>query len=52
VDPWGEILAEGGEGEELITVVADPAKVEEVRRKIPILQDRRPEVYRYLEGSQ
>jgi omega-amidase len=52
VDPWGEILAEGGEGEELITVVADPAKVEEARRKIPILQDRRPEVYRYLEGSQ
>lgn len=51
VDPWGEILAEGSEGEELITVAADPAKVEEARRKIPILQDRRPEVYRYLEGS-
>jgi len=46
VDPWGEILAEGGEGEELITVELDPLKVQEARRKIPILQDRRPDVYR------
>ena len=46
VDPWGEILAEGGEGEELITVTVDLAKVQEARRKIPILQDRRPEIYR------
>jgi predicted amidohydrolase len=45
VDPWGEVLAEGGEGEELITVEVDQAKVQEARRKIPILQDRRPEVY-------
>ncbi len=45
VDPWGEILAEGGEGEELITLTADLSKVREVRRKIPILEDRRPEVY-------
>jgi predicted amidohydrolase len=46
VDPWGEILAEGGEGEELITLTADLSKVQEARRKIPVLQDRRPEVYR------
>ena len=46
VDPWGEILAEGGEGEELITVELDPLKVQDARRKIPILQDRRPDVYR------
>jgi predicted amidohydrolase len=45
VDPWGEILAEGGEGEELITLTVDLSKVQEARRKIPILQDRRPEVY-------
>lgn len=46
VDPWGEILAEGGEGEELITLTANLSKVQEARRRIPILQDRRPEVYR------
>lgn len=46
VDPWGEILAEGGEGEELITLAVDLSKVQEARRRIPILSDRRPEVYR------
>lgn len=46
VSPWGEILAEAGEGEELVTVTVDQAKVEEARRKIPILRDRRPEIYR------
>lgn len=45
VDPWGEILAEGGEGEELITLTADLSKVQEARRRIPILSDRRPESY-------
>ena len=45
VDPWGEILVEGGEGEELITVELDLLKVQEARRNIPILRDRRPDVY-------
>lgn len=45
VDPWGEVLAEGGEGEELITLTVDLSKVQETRRKIPILSDRRPDVY-------
>lgn len=46
VDPWGEVLAEGGEGEELLTVELNPLKVQEARRAIPVLQDRRPDVYR------
>lgn len=45
VDPWGEILAEGGEGEELITLTADLSNVQEARRKIPVLSDRRPDIY-------
>lgn len=45
VDPWGDVMAEGGEGEELMTVTLDPLNVQEARRMIPILQDRRPEVY-------
>ncbi|MEW6240554.1 MAG: carbon-nitrogen family hydrolase [Chloroflexota bacterium] len=46
VSPWGEVLAEAGEGEELVTVAVDQAKVQEARRKIPILRDRRPDVYK------
>ena len=45
VDPWGEILAEAGEGEEVITFAVDLSKVQDARKTIPILQDRRPEVY-------
>ncbi len=45
VGPWGEILAEGGDGEELITLSIDLSKVQEARRTIPVLQDRRPDVY-------
>jgi len=45
VDPWGEILAEGSDGEELITLSVDLSKVLETRKTIPVLQDRRPDVY-------
>jgi predicted amidohydrolase len=42
VDPWGEVLADGGEEEGFVTAVIDPAKVEEARRMIPALRhDRR-----------
>jgi omega-amidase len=45
VDPLGEILAEGGEGEELITLSVDPVRVQDAKNSIPILRDRRPDVY-------
>lgn len=45
VDPWGEILVEGGEDEEVITLSVDLSKVQEARKTIPVLQDRRPDVY-------
>ncbi len=38
VDPWGEVLADGGEEEGFVTAVIDPAKVEEARRMIPALR--------------
>jgi len=42
VDPWGEVLADGGEEVGFVTAVIDPAKVEEARRMIPALKhDRR-----------
>lgn len=45
VDPWGEVIAEGGEGEELITIRVNLDRVRDARSRIPILQDRRPDVY-------
>ena len=38
VDPWGEILAEGGEGVGIITAKIDPARIAKVRSGLPSLQ--------------
>ncbi|MFF7528555.1 carbon-nitrogen family hydrolase [Streptomyces bobili] len=40
VDPWGEVLAEAGPGEEVLTVEFDPAKVARTREQFPALKDR------------
>ncbi|MCF4139363.1 carbon-nitrogen family hydrolase [Streptomyces sp. Tue 6430] len=40
VDPWGEVLAEAGPGEEILTVEFDPAKVAATREQFPALKDR------------
>ena len=45
-DPWGEPVLEGGEGEELLTAEIDLDVVDEARRKIPVFEDRREELYR------
>ena len=37
VDPWGTVLADGGEEEGVIVAEVDPARVAEVRRMIPAL---------------
>ncbi|WP_406452106.1 carbon-nitrogen family hydrolase [Streptomyces sp. NBC_00876] len=41
VDPWGEVLAEAGADEEVLSVEFDPAKVATVRDQFPALKDRR-----------
>jgi len=45
VDPWGEVKALGGSGEEVIVADIDPGLVDKVRQTIPCLKDRRPEIY-------
>lgn len=45
IDPWGEVVTEGGEGEEIVTGELSLSLVDEVRSRIPIFQDRRPEIY-------
>lgn len=45
VDPWGKIVVEAGETPQLITADIELSLVDEVRQKIPVLRDRRPEIY-------
>jgi predicted amidohydrolase len=45
IDPWGEIVIEGGEDEELITTGIDLGQVKSVRTTIPVFEDRRPDIY-------
>ncbi|MGW0610502.1 carbon-nitrogen family hydrolase [Streptomyces sp. NPDC002788] len=40
VDPWGEVLAEAGAGEEVLTVEFDPGQVATTREQFPALKDR------------
>ncbi|WP_210573278.1 carbon-nitrogen family hydrolase [Streptomyces sp. GESEQ-4] len=40
VDPWGEVLAEAGAGEEVLAVEFDPGKVSVTRDQFPALKDR------------
>ncbi|MDN4073754.1 carbon-nitrogen family hydrolase [Fictibacillus terranigra] len=46
IDPWGEIVAEaGGEEETILYAEISTDLVEEVRTRIPVFEDRRPEFY-------
>ena len=38
IDPWGEVLADGGEGTGIVTASIDPARVAETRGRVPSLQ--------------
>mgnify|MGYP005839279649 CR=1 FL=1 len=48
VDPWGEVIAEAGEGEEIVFAEIDPGKTEKVRSELPLLRHRRNDLYRVL----
>ncbi|WP_059052628.1 carbon-nitrogen family hydrolase [Paenibacillus senegalimassiliensis] len=45
IDPWGEIIAEGGEDEAVVRGVIDLSLVEQVRSSIPVFTDRCPATY-------
>lgn len=45
IDPWGEAIAEAGQEETVLYGEIDISKVHEVRSRIPIFSDRRPELY-------
>lgn len=41
IDPWGNVVAEAGTGEEILRVDVDPALVAQTRSALPVLKDRR-----------
>ena len=46
IDPWGETVLEASETEEeLLTASIDMQKVDEIRNKMQVLKDRRPDLY-------
>jgi omega-amidase len=45
IDPAGEILAHGGDKENLVIADIDPARVAEIRSAMPFLQDRKPHLF-------
>ncbi|MDN4492032.1 carbon-nitrogen family hydrolase [Ureibacillus aquaedulcis] len=45
IEPWGEVIWTGSETEELAIVDVDFSKVQEVRSRIPVYDDRRPTLY-------
>jgi deaminated glutathione amidase len=47
VDPWGIVLAQAPDEETVISAELDRAWLEEVRRRLPSLSQRRPEAYRW-----
>jgi deaminated glutathione amidase len=42
IDPWGAVLADGGEGVGIVSAVIDPERIAEVRRMVPSLNHDRP----------
>lgn len=43
VDPWGVVLATAPDGEAVIVAELDFARLEDIRRRLPVLEHRRPQ---------
>lgn len=45
IDPWGTVISEGSEQEDIIYGTINSKQVQEVRSMIPIFEDRREDIY-------
>ncbi|NGP46050.1 carbon-nitrogen family hydrolase [Bacillaceae bacterium SIJ1] len=45
ISPWGEIIAEAGDSQCTLTADIDVSQIAEIRRQIPVFEDRRPPLY-------
>lgn len=46
IDPWGEVLSEAGDTEEVLSAQIDLDLVKKIRSQIPIFADRKPDFYK------
>ncbi len=51
VDPWGTVIATASDEEGVVTAHIDLAFIDEVKRRYPLMQQRRPELYPTLMGK-
>ncbi|SCG85369.1 carbon-nitrogen hydrolase family protein [Methanobacterium congolense] len=51
VDPWGEVLSQAGASEEIIYAEVNSSRIIDVRNQLPLLENRRKDIYRVTEGS-
>jgi predicted amidohydrolase len=50
VDPWGTVTATASDAETCLSTAIDPGFVDEIRRRYPLLDQRRPELYGSIAG--
>lgn len=44
-DPWGKVISEAGSDEEILYVTIDLSSIEKVRYELPLLKNRRTDIY-------
>ena len=51
INPWGEVLVEGGEMEAIISADLDLAQVDQIREQFPVLTDCREELFSHKKAQ-
>jgi predicted amidohydrolase len=51
VDPWGDVLNQAGASEEIIYAEVNSSRIRDVRNQLPLLENRRKDIYRITEVS-
>ena len=49
VDPWGTVIAEAPDSETVVVAELERSRVREIRSNLPVLAQRRPDIYRRFE---
>jgi predicted amidohydrolase len=44
-NPWGEVLAQGGENEQVIVCDVDLSEIKKIREELPLLKNKREDLY-------